>query len=168
MTPQKDYKNLTGISVILSLLIVIVVIFPTLLGVSNYYTPTNSSKAPTYSKNQNSIQSLIDTSLANSLGLSPNKEGEKYFKLNCKTCHNIYEDLTGPALKDVTKRHDRTWLASYIRGPKSLYDQGDKEAKVIIDKWKDRSGIMPAFNLKDEEISAILDHIDYQSCTIDQ
>ncbi len=87
------------------------------------------------------------------------KAGEKLFKLNCKSCHNIDSDMTGPALKGVTDRHSIDWIKSWVRGPKTMIDSGDPEAVALYNKWK-ASGIMTAFNLKDEEILSIMGYIE--------
>jgi cytochrome c551/c552 len=49
----------------------------------------NSSKLPI----QNAV--LSDTSI---------KEGKASFMLRCASCHSIFKDMTGPALKDINKK----------------------------------------------------------------
>lgn len=85
--------------------------------------------------------------------------GEKLFKMNCGSCHMIDSDMTGPALGGVTERHSVEWIKTWVRGPKKLIDSGDKEANKLAKEWESKSGIMTAFNLKDEEIGAILQYI---------
>lgn len=87
------------------------------------------------------------------------KAGEKLFKLNCKSCHNIDSDMTGPALQGVTERHSIDWIKSWVRGPKTMVESGDKEAVALYNKWKS-SGYMTAFNLKDDEILSIMGYIE--------
>lgn len=84
--------------------------------------------------------------------------GEKLFKLNCKSCHNIDSDMTGPALGGVTERHSMDWIKSWVRGPKKMVESGDAEAVELYNKWKG-SGYMTAFNLKDEEIESVMAYI---------
>ena len=88
-----------------------------------------------------------------------NELGEKLFKLNCKSCHNIDSDMTGPALKGVTDRHSADWIKSWVRGPKKMVESGDPAAVELYSKWKG-SGYMTAFNLKDNEIDAIMGYIE--------
>ncbi len=42
------------------------------------------------------------------------KQGESLFKINCKSCHKIDKDATGPALKGVTQRQELSWLMEWI------------------------------------------------------
>lgn len=87
------------------------------------------------------------------------KAGEKLFKLNCKSCHNIDSDMTGPALKGVTERHSIDWIKTWVRGPKTMIDSGDPAAVALYNKWK-TSGVMTAFNLKDDEILSLIGYIE--------
>lgn len=58
-----------------------------------------------------------------------------YFRQNCMNCHTIGGGrLTGPDLKDVTKRKDREWLASFMMNPKGVIDSGDAYAKKIMEE----------------------------------
>lgn len=58
-----------------------------------------------------------------------------YFRQNCMNCHTIGGGrLTGPDLKDVTKRKDREWLASFMMNPKAVIDSGDAYAKKIMEE----------------------------------
>lgn len=58
-----------------------------------------------------------------------------YFRQNCMNCHTIGGGrLTGPDLKEVTKRKDREWLASFIMNPKAVIDSGDAYARKIMEE----------------------------------
>ncbi len=58
-----------------------------------------------------------------------------YFKLNCTNCHTIGGGrLTGPDLKDVSKRQEREWLINFLMNPKSVLDSGDSYGKKILEE----------------------------------
>jgi len=58
-----------------------------------------------------------------------------YFKLNCTNCHTIGGGrLTGPDLKDVTKRQGREWLLKFLMNPKAVIDSGDSYGKKILEE----------------------------------
>lgn len=91
--------------------------------------------------------------------------GMNLFKNNCGSCHakNMKADMTGPALAGVEKRWngDRKNLRSWIRNSQAYLTTDDDYAKALSSKYP---SIMTAFpNLKDEEINAILDYINYVS-----
>ncbi len=61
----------------------------------------------------------------------------EFFKKNCQSCHTIGGgDLTGPDLKDVTKRRDRDWLLRFILDPKGTIDSGDAIATDLLARYK--------------------------------
>lgn len=58
-----------------------------------------------------------------------------YFRQNCVSCHTIGGGrLTGPDLKDVTKRQDRPWLIKFLMNPRAVIDSGDPYAKQILEE----------------------------------
>src|SRR5262245_61672417 len=57
------------------------------------------------------------------------QEAADFFQQNCTSCHTIGGGrLTGPDLKDVTKRKDEAWLKRFIQNPKAVLDSGDAYA----------------------------------------
>ena len=91
--------------------------------------------------------------------------GKKLFKLNCATCHNknMYDDLTGPALANVSKRWEgrENILVEWIRNSGKVLASGDTYAVRLFKEWKTT---MPAFpNLTDEEVAALLNYIEANS-----
>jgi len=65
-----------------------------------------------------------------------------YFRANCANCHTIGGGrLTGPDLKDVTKRKDVEWLIGFMQNPKAVVDSGDAYAVKIAEA--SRGVIMP-------------------------
>ncbi len=66
-----------------------------------------------------------------------------YFRANCMNCHTIGGGrLTGPDLKDATKRKDAEWLIKFMQNPKSVVDSGDAYATKMVEE--SRGVVMPA------------------------
>lgn len=58
-----------------------------------------------------------------------------YFRQNCMSCHTIGGGrLTGPDLKDVTKRQGREWLTKFLLNPRAVIDSGDPYAKKLFEE----------------------------------
>lgn len=58
-----------------------------------------------------------------------------YFRQNCMSCHTIGGGrLTGPDLKDVTKRQGREWLTQFLMNPRAVIDSGDPYAKKLFEE----------------------------------
>lgn len=65
-----------------------------------------------------------------------------YFRQNCVNCHTIGGGrLTGPDLKDVSKRRDSEWLIKFLQNPKAVIDSGDPYATKMFEE--SRRVIMP-------------------------
>ncbi len=87
-----------------------------------------------------------------------------YFRQNCKSCHSIGGTavLTGPDLKDVTKRKDRAWLSAFMANPKGVIDSGDPYAQKILEE--SRNVVMPTLpGLTPERLENLLDLIEAES-----
>jgi hypothetical protein len=84
-------------------------------------------------------------------------DGEALFKSNCANCHKILEDFTGPALQGARDREpSKGWALKWVNNVNSMLET-DPYAKGLFAKFKSR---MTQFNLKEEEITAILDYAD--------
>ena len=58
-----------------------------------------------------------------------------YFRQNCVGCHTIGGGrLTGPDLKDLSKRQEREWLVKFLMNPKGVIDSGDAYAQKILEE----------------------------------
>jgi len=91
------------------------------------------------------------------------REGQALFLEKCAACHNnnMWQDLTGPALKDVTKRWaNRPALYRFIRSSQEVIAEG--EDKYVDSLWKAwEPTIMNNFSeLQDGDIDAILIYIE--------
>jgi protein SCO1/2 len=88
-------------------------------------------------------------------------KGAYLFNTRCSACHTIGRgDAVGPDLAGIGKRRTRKWLTSYLTDPEKMLAAGDPTAKQLFAKYKEVR--MPNLGLDDEEIAAILVHIDTQ------
>ena len=74
------------------------------------------------------------------------KGQEVYEQNGCNGCHSIDSDavLVGPSLMGIADKHDMAYLRDSIKTPNKVVPEGFT------------AGIMPAFNLSDEDMSALL------------
>lgn len=81
--------------------------------------------------------------------------GEILFKVNCASCHKVDKDFTGPALKGSLERWggDKKTMYEFIRNPAKAVVE-NAYAKQLFEKWN--KTIMPASNLSDAELDAIM------------
>jgi len=82
------------------------------------------------------------------------QDGEALFKANCTSCHAVKDKVVGPALAGIQNRRSEEWLLKWVKNSQALVKAGDEYAvKIFNDNNK---VMMPAQNLKDDEIKAIL------------
>ncbi len=104
---------------------------------------------------------LLAFLIAFSPSIASAQDGEALFKSNCTSCHAIKDKVIGPALKGAHAKHPEAWMIKWIRNSQALVKAGDPTAvKLFNDNNK---VIMTAFNLKDEEIKAIIGYIKTES-----
>ncbi len=86
------------------------------------------------------------------------ESGKNIFLQKCAACHSINMNLTGPALKGVTKRwDDSVLLYNYIRNAQEVIAK-NAYAKSLFNKWNKVP--MPPFEyLTDDDIKSILMYI---------
>lgn len=62
------------------------------------------------------------------------------FAQNCANCHTIGGGrLTGPDLKDVSKRRDRGWLLKFVVDPKKMLEGGDP---TTVELYKSHNNVV--------------------------
>ncbi len=86
-------------------------------------------------------------------------EGEKLFKQNCTSCHQVKKQVVGPALKGVeTRWADQGLLIKFIQNSQSVIKSGDAYSNELYKKYNQT--IMPnhAF-LTDANVQSILAYI---------
>ncbi len=85
------------------------------------------------------------------------QDGEALFKANCAACHKPLEDYTGPALKGAREREPNPeWAYKWVNNTNTMVES-DPYAKGLKAKY---GVVMTQFDLKKEEIKAILDWAD--------
>jgi len=89
-------------------------------------------------------------------------KGEHLFNTRCAACHSIGKgDGLGPDLLNVTVLRERAWLARYLAEPDRMLAEGDGVAAALFARYKNVR--MPNLGLNDEEVNALLSHIEKQS-----
>lgn len=86
--------------------------------------------------------------------------GQEMFKSNCARCHyNNDQKFIGPGLGDVRQRWDSEEnLRAFIQNPSELLKTGHPYANQLYKEYGKQQ--MPAFNMTDREIEAILEYTD--------
>ncbi len=82
------------------------------------------------------------------------QDGEALFKANCTSCHAVKEKVIGPALAGVETRRTEEWLLKWIKNSQAMVKAGDADAVKLYNDYNKVA--MTSFNLKDDEIKAIL------------
>ncbi len=86
-----------------------------------------------------------------------------YFRQNCLSCHTIGGGrLTGPDLKDLSKRQERPWLIDFIMNPRAVIDSGDAYAKKILEESRNVPMPTPP-GITRERAEKLLDLIEAES-----
>ncbi|WP_395059517.1 cytochrome c3 family protein [Flavobacterium sp.] len=86
-------------------------------------------------------------------------QGKALFNSNCAACHKLDAKMTGPALRGVTAKHDKTWLYSWIKNSSALIASGDADAVKVFNE--NNKSVMTAFpQLSNADIDNILAYTD--------
>ena len=86
------------------------------------------------------------------------QDGQALFKANCASCHKPDKEFTGPMLKGARDREpDKDWVYKWVNNTTTMVET-DPYAKALKAKYNGQ--IMQKFDLKKEEIKAILDWAD--------
>jgi cytochrome c553 len=89
-------------------------------------------------------------------------DGAALFGGNCTSCHTIGKGkVVGPDLKDLPSRRKIDWVLKWVKNSSAVIASGDAYA---VQLFKDNNNtLMPAQNLKDDEITAIYNYIKDES-----
>ncbi len=89
-------------------------------------------------------------------------KGKELFEGNCTACHAVHKVKVGPALKDIKKRRDITWIKGFVRNSQSVIKSGDAYAnKLYLEYNKTEMTAFPTFS--DAEIESIVSYITEES-----
>lgn len=83
--------------------------------------------------------------------------GKTLFDNNCKVCHDVHQQVVGPALREVYAKRPLPWLHSFIRNSQQVIQSGDDYAVNLYNQFN--KTMMPSFDFSDEEINTILAYI---------
>ncbi len=88
------------------------------------------------------------------------EQGEKIFKQNCTSCHNIgATKVVGPGMKGVMSRvPSEDWLKSWIKNNVAMIKAGDPYAKKIYEE-NNKAAMTVFTNLKDDEVASLVEYI---------
>lgn len=91
------------------------------------------------------------------------QDAAQFFRQQCASCHTVGGGrLTGPDLKDATRRADRAWIARFIGSPQAVIDSGDPYARKLLEEA--RGVVMPAVpGLTPDLVQALIDLIEAES-----
>ena len=94
--------------------------------------------------------------------------GEKLFKANCASCHNMEKKLTGPALIGVLDRvPSEEWLYKWIKNNTELIAAGDAYANQIYNEYSQSPMTVFAW-MSDEQLGDVVTYItEYQPAAAD-
>jgi mono/diheme cytochrome c family protein len=86
-------------------------------------------------------------------------DGQALFQSLCTACHTIGGGtLVGPDLKDVTKRADPQWLASFIAAPNNLIAAGDPTATALVKQYNNVQ--MPNLGLTQAQVASLIAYLE--------
>ena len=88
------------------------------------------------------------------------QDAAKLFKANCASCHKPTDQkLIGPGLKGIRSRWpDEAKLIAWIKNSTEFLKTGDAYANKLFEEYG--RSVMPAQNLSDAEIIALIDWTD--------
>lgn len=97
-------------------------------------------------------------------------DGRNVFSVNCKSCHLMERNLTGPALDGAYARvqefygyseeETTEWMLAWIRNSQAVIASGDEYANKIFAEWN-KVQMNSFISLSDAEILAVIDYIRY-------
>jgi mono/diheme cytochrome c family protein len=83
--------------------------------------------------------------------------GATLFRNNCAVCHQVHQQLVGPALANVYERHSREWLNAFIVNSQRVIQGGDEYAVNLYNQYN--KTLMPSFDFSEDEVLSILAYI---------
>jgi mono/diheme cytochrome c family protein len=62
-------------------------------------------------------------------------KGKEIFNTNCAACHKLDAKATGPALRSVGAKYDKTWIYKWVHNSAELIKSGDAAAVKIYEEF---------------------------------
>jgi mono/diheme cytochrome c family protein len=92
-------------------------------------------------------------------GVGDAAAGKALFNANCAACHKLDAKMTGPALRNISAKHDKKWLYSWIRNSSAMIKSGDPDAAALWAEYK--PSVMTAFpQLSDGDLDNLIAYMD--------
>ncbi len=113
----------------------------------------------TNSKNASAPPAIIDHIETSDSGSAINYDGKNLFNANCASCHNVFKNMTGPALGGFEERgpwNDKKNIYNFIKNPEK-FEKNNKYVKSLKEEYG--SYHVRFEDLSDEKIDAILQYI---------
>jgi mono/diheme cytochrome c family protein len=70
-------------------------------------------------------------------------KGKALFNSNCAACHKLDTKATGPALRNVSERHDMAWIYKWVHNSSEVIKSGDAKAVALFNE--NNKSVMTAF-----------------------
>jgi mono/diheme cytochrome c family protein len=70
-------------------------------------------------------------------------KGKELFNTNCAACHKLDTKSTGPALRNVSDRHERAWIYKWVHNSSEMIKSGDANAVKLFNE--NNKAVMTAF-----------------------
>jgi cytochrome c551/c552 len=87
------------------------------------------------------------------------EEGEKLYKANCTSCHQLDKKVIGPALRGINDKYSEEWLIKWIKNSTELIASGDADAIAIYEEYN-KSPMTIFSYFSDEDVKSILQYIE--------
>lgn len=85
------------------------------------------------------------------------EDGKTIFQSQCAACHNVNQQLIGPALANVDQRRTEAWIIQFVKSSQKMVKSGDTQAVNLFNKYQ---VVMPAHpDLTDVQIHSVLSYI---------
>jgi len=101
------------------------------------------------------VSSLVATA-------DPIEEGKTLFMSRCAACHNVNQQLTGPALAGVDQRRSMEWIINFVRSSQSVVKSGDKDAVALYEKFN-KIPMPDHADLTGDDVKKIVEYIKKES-----
>ncbi|WP_228527803.1 c-type cytochrome [Pararhodonellum marinum] len=86
--------------------------------------------------------------------------GKTIFNANCRQCHKLDQNHTGPMLRGVTERRELDWAKQFIVNSQKLIQSGDAQAVALFREWNNT--VMPSHEfLSDGDVLNLLAYVEY-------
>lgn len=101
---------------------------------------------------------FTNPTLAKTDSIYKHLSGKFLYQRNCRSCHSLYKDGTGPALSGLLARRDTVWVRKFIRNSAQLIASGDSLANEVYKSWG-KTAMTSFIGLSKDEMQSLLFYI---------